>query len=235
MVKKTQKFADPKDDPVFKKLFEREENKDLLIGFINSFLPNKHVVKVDYLPTLQTENIRMTQCMVDVICTDQNGSKYIVEIQNVKENYFGERNFFYDCNAYVNQLGENDSFFNLKETICISIVDFIMFPSHKICISTHNIRNEITNEIDLNELTFKYIELPKYKKKDAGQLTIIDEWCEFFKYADQCYEFSTSSPIIEKAYHVLEMNKWSEKEILEYQAYEKQEKINCDMKREPKS
>jgi predicted transposase/invertase (TIGR01784 family) len=38
-----QKYADPKNDIVFKKLFGEEKNKDLLIDFINKLLPHKKV------------------------------------------------------------------------------------------------------------------------------------------------------------------------------------------------
>lgn len=44
------KFADPKFDFTFKKLFAREENSDLLIDFINKLIPEKKIINIEYLP-----------------------------------------------------------------------------------------------------------------------------------------------------------------------------------------
>ena len=86
---KVQKFGDPTNDIVFKKMFANEHNKDLLIDFINKTVPDKKVKEVVYLPTNLEPDIRSKkQSILDVLCIDENGSKYIVEMQSAKQKGF---------------------------------------------------------------------------------------------------------------------------------------------------
>lgn len=87
----TNKFADPKLDIVFKKLFG---DSAILVDFINKTLPTKHIKKVEYLSTNIEPEIRVKkQSVLDVLCTDENGSKYIVEMQSAKEKGFEKEHY----------------------------------------------------------------------------------------------------------------------------------------------
>jgi predicted transposase/invertase (TIGR01784 family) len=216
------KFGDPKNDVVFKKLFGNEKNKDLLIDFINSVLPEKHVEDVEYIPTnLEPEIRAKKQSILDVLCTDKNGSKYIIEIQNAKEKSFEKSALYYASYSYSTQLNKGVKYSDLKEVIFIAITDFVMFPEKEAYISTHTMRDRKTNEHDWKDFSFAFIELPKYKEHDTDRLQGVDAWCDLFKYATGRKEVSTSNPIIKKAYETLEMSNWTEQELLDYQAYDK--------------
>ena len=219
-VYKKERYADPKNDLIFKKLFGQEKNKDLLIDFINQVLPDKHVKEIEYLPTnLQPDIITKKQSMLDVLCTDENGSKYIIEMQNAKEKGFGKRAVFYASRTYVNQMDNGGKYSDLKEVIFIAITDFIMFPDNKDYISTYTLSNIKTNDKDLPYMSFTFIELPKFKKHDIIQG--VDKWCDLFKNAKDRKLPETSDSVIKKAYETLEMTNWSEIDLFEYQAYEK--------------
>ena len=65
------KYADPKKDIVFKKLFG---DKDILANFISKVLPSKHVKSVECAPTsLEPEVRSKKQSIVDALCTDESG------------------------------------------------------------------------------------------------------------------------------------------------------------------
>jgi predicted transposase/invertase (TIGR01784 family) len=213
----TNKFADPKIDIVFKKLFG---NSDILVDFINKVLPTKHIKKVEYIPTnIVPESRAKKQSILDVLCTDENGSKYIVEMQSAKEKGFKKRAVYYGSKTYGSQLEKGGRYSDLLEVIFIAITDFVLFPKKKDYLSIHTIRDTKSNEKDLNELTFVFIELPKYEIHENAQG--IDEWIDFFKTASERKTFQTSNPIIKKAYDNLEMSNWTDEEWLEFQAYEK--------------
>lgn len=219
-VERMDKYADPKNDLVFKKLFGNEENKELLIDFINKVLPNKHVKDIEYLPTNLEPDIRIKkQSILDVLCTDENGSKYIIEMQNAKEKGFEERAVYYASKTYATQMDKGGKYADLKEVIFIAITDFIMFPKKEDYISTHTIRDNKTNEHDLKGFSFAFLELPKFNKQ--GNPQNIDQWCDLFKNAKNCKSVNTTDPIMKKAYETLEISNWSEQDLLDYQAYEK--------------
>ena len=46
-----QKYAELLCDFMFKRLFGSEENKDVLIGFLNMLMPDIEIADVDFIPT----------------------------------------------------------------------------------------------------------------------------------------------------------------------------------------
>ena len=213
----TNKFADPKLDIVFKKLFG---DSAILVDFINKTLPTKHIKKVEYLSTNIEPEIRVKkQSVLDVLCTDENGSKYIVEMQSAKEKGFEKRALYYASKTYGSQLDKGGRYADLLEVIFIAITDFVMFPEKTDYLSFHTIRDNKTNEQNLKDFTFVFIEIPKYEIHDNAQG--IDEWIDLFKTASNRKTIKTSDPIIKKAYEQLEISNWTKQELLDFQAYEK--------------
>lgn len=125
------KFLDPKNDFLFRRLFGTEKNKDILIYFINSILhlTDKDAVQdVTYLKTTQDPEIAYKkQSIVDVLCRDQKGTQFIIEMQVAKTPGFEERAQFYAAKAYINQMNVGGKYQDLKEVIFIAITDYVMF------------------------------------------------------------------------------------------------------------
>ncbi|HEV3270269.1 MAG TPA: PD-(D/E)XK nuclease family transposase, partial [Candidatus Rhabdochlamydia sp.] len=78
------RYLDPKNDIAFKKIFGSEKNKDILIHFLNDILSSfkkNHIVDVEFLPTiLNPETAKQKLSIVDALCKDENGAKYIIEM-----------------------------------------------------------------------------------------------------------------------------------------------------------
>jgi len=176
---------------------------------------------VEYIPTNLEPEIRIKkQSILDVLCTDKNGSKYIIEMQNAKEKGFEKRAVYYASKTYATQMDKGGKYSDLKEVIFIAITDFVMFPEKEAYISTHSIRDTETNEHDLKDFSFAFIELPKYKKHDGAQG--VDEWCDLFKYAAKTSEADLkriigSDLVIEHAYEALNQFNWNETELIAYE------------------
>ena len=68
--------------------------------------------------------------------------------------------------------------------IFIAIANCIIFKDKAEYKSDHVILDKKTFEHDLQDFSFTFIELPKFKKDKISELqTIIEKWCYFFKYA----------------------------------------------------
>ena len=214
----TSKFADPKLDIVFKSLFGES---DLLLDFINKALPTKRITSVQYIPTtIEPNRMEQKQSILDVLCTDENGSKYIVEMQSAKEKSFNKRALYDASKIYESQLKRGGQYSDLLEVIFIAITDFVMFPENKKYLSTSTIRDTETGEQTLKDLTFVFIEIPKYKvhHKDAKG---IDEWIDLFKNAPNRNTIETSDPIIKRAYEKLKISNWTNQDLIYFEAYQK--------------
>jgi len=211
----------------FRRIFGTEKNKDILIHFLNDILgfTGKNEIKdIEFLSTIQDPDIASKkQSIVDVLCRDENGLQVIVEMQVAKTKGFEKRAQYYAAKAYSRQADKGDQYHNLKEIIFIAIADCVLFPNKSEYKLKHTIRDEDTNEHDLKDFYFIFIELPKFPKTKEDQLSnIVEKWVYFFKYADETSEEGLekiigSDLIIKKAYEELNRFNWSEKEFIAYE------------------
>lgn len=225
------KFLDPKNDIAFKRVFGSENHKDILIHFINDILElegNNQIDSVEFLSPIQDPEIAYKkQSLIDVLCKDKNGVQIIVEMQVAPTKGFEKRAQYYAAKAYSRQLnsgsGEDGRYENLKEVIFIAIANCIIFKDKAGYKSDHVILDKNSYEHDLQDFSFTFIELPKFKKDKISELeTIIEKWCYFFKYAANTSEEDLkkligSDLVINQAYEALNQFNWSEQELIAYE------------------
>ena len=82
-----ERYINPYTDFGFKKLFGTEMNKDLLISFLNALFNGHEVVRdVTYLNSEHFgESYRDRKAIFDVYCENEQGEKFIVEMQKYEE------------------------------------------------------------------------------------------------------------------------------------------------------
>ncbi len=163
------------------------------------------------------------QSIVEVLCKDSSGFRYVIEMQLARDRGFEKRAQLYAAKAYSRQADKGDQYHNLKEIIFIAIADCVLFPNKSEYKSKHTIRDEDTNEHDLKDFYFIFIELPKFAKNKVEQLeSTIERWCFFFKYAEDTTDedlkdIAEKSPIIKLAYDELDKFRWNEKDLIAYE------------------
>ena len=123
--------------------------------------------------------------IVDILCKDEKGSRYIVEMQVARTMGFEKRAQYYASKTYCSQAGIGDKYPELKEVVFIAIADFIMFPNKKTYKSEHVILDKNSYEHDLKDFSFTFIELPKFTKRVDELTDIQEKWCYFFKHAEE--------------------------------------------------
>lgn len=226
------KFFDPKNDFAFKKIFGTEKNKDILIHFLNdmiTFRENSPIREVTFLKTIQDPEIAAKKTsIVDILCCDEKGNRYIVEMQVAKEKGFEKRAIYYASKAYVSQMVECGQYEDLKEVIFLAITDFIMFPKKKDYKSEHVILDKETHEHHLKDFSFTFFELPKFHKNMNELANVVEKWMYFFKHAEETSEKDLPKiighdEIIERAYEELNRFSWSEAEFNTYEQEKKRE------------
>ncbi|QMV46175.1 Rpn family recombination-promoting nuclease/putative transposase [Wolbachia pipientis] len=218
------KFLDPKLDLTFKKIFGTEKNKNILIHFLNDilgFTGVNTIQDVEFLSTIMNPEIASDkQSIVDVLCKDSLGNRYIAEMQLARDKGFEKRAQLYAAKAYSRQSG---NYIDFKTVFFIAISNSTLFPSDVYYISTHNIRDIKTNGHYLKDFQFVFIELPKFTKSKVEQLeTTVERWCFFFKYAEETTDedlrkIAEKSPIIKLAYDELDKFHWNEKDLVAYE------------------
>jgi predicted transposase/invertase (TIGR01784 family) len=226
------KFLDPRNDMAFKKIFGSEKNKDILIHFLNDMLDFKEkqpIKEVQFLKTVQDPDVAAKKTsVVDVICTDELGNSYIVEMQVTQEKGFAKRAQYYAAKAYGSQLKINGKYQDLKEVIFLAITDFIMFPNKSAYKSDHVILDKDSLDHDLKDFSFTFLELEKFNKNIDELKTIIERWIYFFKHAketskEDLIKIIGNEKCIQRAYEELDRFNWNEEELNAYEAAAKKQ------------
>ncbi|MCW5953933.1 MAG: PD-(D/E)XK nuclease family transposase, partial [Propionibacteriaceae bacterium] len=112
------------------------KNKDILIHFLNDILRyegEERIIDVSFLQTAQDPQIAVyRQSIVDVLCKNQNGEQFIVEMQINHHKGFEKRAQYYADKAYSQQILKEDEkhkkmavYAKLKGVIFLAIADFV--------------------------------------------------------------------------------------------------------------
>ncbi|NSM57053.1 Rpn family recombination-promoting nuclease/putative transposase [Wolbachia endosymbiont of Atemnus politus] len=221
------KFLDPKNDLSFKKIFGSEKNKNILIHFLNDildFFTSDQIIEIEFLSTIMDPEIASDkQSIVDVLCKDSIGNRFVIEMQLARDKGFEKRAQLYAAKAYSRQLDKSGNYIDLQKVFFIAISNCNLLPEEVDYISTHNIRDIKTNGHYLKDLQFVFIELPKFTKNKVEQLeNTTERGCFFFKYAEETTEedlkkIAAEAPIIKLAYDELDRFRWNEKDLIAYE------------------
>ncbi len=180
------KYIDIFTDYGFKRIFGEEANKNFLIDFLNSLLPDAHIKDLTFKNTEQLPvTIDERKAVYDIYCENDRGEKFIVELQKAKQNYFIERTIYYSTFPVSAQAVKGEWDYNLKAVYCIGLLDF-KFSDYTNTgeigevVHTHTIKNQHNRQV-YDKLTYIYLEMPNFNKKEHELETRLDQWLFFIK------------------------------------------------------
>ena len=118
----------PFTDWGFKYIFGREEHKDLLKGFLNLLLnPEVPIREIRFLnPEVVPDRPDMKRCLLDVLCEDENGDQYLVEMQKASRRDMANRLIYYACRL-IDRMGRHSNEWDyamIKRVYAICLMDF---------------------------------------------------------------------------------------------------------------
>lgn len=123
-------------------------DKQVAMDFINAALEGEHkVMDITYLDKeLVPELIDERTVIFDLLCEDEDGSKFILEMQNCPQRYFFNRGFYYICRM-ISRLGETgrDWKYELLPVYGIYLLNFSL-PEFPLWRTDVVLANELTGE-----------------------------------------------------------------------------------------
>ena len=183
----TDKYINPFTDFGFKKLFGSEVNKDILIDFLNALLEGEEsaIVDLSFITNEQLgEQIIDRRAIFDLYCENEQGEKFIVELQKSKQNFFKDRSLYYASFPIREQAKKGNWNFELKAIYTIAILDFI-FDEDKDDIDKYFYKVKLTdvdtNKVFYDKLTFIYLEMPKFQKDLSSLTSHFERWMYVFR------------------------------------------------------
>ena len=224
----TGRYINPYTDYGFKYLFGTEPNKEFTLALINALLRGKEVIKS--LTLLPTEQLGDTQedrrAVFDVYCENEKGDKIIIEMQKADQQYFKDRSIYYSSFP-IRQQGLKGSWrFGLKAVYTIGILDFVFDEDQDDEEYYHHVVKLMDvkkKEVFYDNLTYIYLEMPKFKKTEAELDSLFDKWLYALKNLPKLLErpAALQERIFKKFFDVAETANLSKEEFAKYFESEK--------------
>jgi len=181
------RFINPKTDFAFKKIFGDEQNKEILISFLNAILyqGNSAIESLEILNPYQSPKIRgVKDTYLDIRAKLNNEQTVIIEMQVLNVEGFEKRILYNAAKAYSIQLDTGVDYTLLNPVIALTITDFEMFPNLDKVISRFVLKEkDFLVDYLIYDIELVFVELPKFGKKLEELESLTDKWIYFLKNA----------------------------------------------------
>lgn len=224
------RYVNPYTDFGFKVLFGTEMNKELLISFVNSLFDGKEVIKdLTYLNTKHLGTSEVDRRTVfDVYCENEQGKKILIEMQRGEQQFFKDRSLYYSTFPIREQGRKGNWDYELKAVYVIGILNFTFdddsqgYFHHRVQLMDVN-----TKAVFYDKLTFVYLEMPKFNKKEEELNSMFDKWLFVLRNLSRLMERprALQERIFTKLFEAAEIAKFTKEQ---YEAYEDSLKVYRD-------
>lgn len=162
------------------------------------------------------------KAVFDVYCTTEDGSRIIVEMQNVYQSFYKDRSIYNSTFPISEQAKKGDWNDALKDVYIIGIFNFTFPEDNK---SDDGVFREVKlmdtkkKEVFYNKLTYIYVELANFNLEIEQCKTILDKWLFCLKNLSRLLErpAELQGRVFEKLFKTAEIAKFKP---LELKAYE---------------
>lgn len=218
-----ERYINPYTDFAFKLLFGTELNKELLISFLNALLHGEeHIKEITYLNSehLGTQE-RDRRAVFDIYCENEQGEKFLVEMQKGEQAFFKDRSIYYATFPIREQAIKGSEWnYQLKAVYTVAILNFV-FDDKDDDYFHHEVKlvDMRTKKVFYDKLTFIYLEMPKFNKTEYELETMFDKWMFVLRNLSQLMErpVALQERIFERLFKAAEIANFDRKELIEYE------------------
>lgn len=198
----------PSDDRVFKLILTSPEAKPVLIDLISSIIKRPVVDVVVRNNEIPPEDTQEKAERLDVNCYIDDNSQVDLEMQasRIEEDSDGQhknlkgKSVYYLCDLHSSQPAKGiRGYDTLARTYQVTFCSYTVFPERKSYLNSFSLRHDEDNEQLCNAIQVVYVELSKLQeiiKKSVGDMTDLEKWAVFFRYADEPFHRETVNKVI---------------------------------------
>ncbi|MDR3262377.1 MAG: Rpn family recombination-promoting nuclease/putative transposase [Tannerella sp.] len=181
---KRARYINPHTDFGFKKLFGTEANKYLLQELLPVLLGRDDmIVSLRYMnPEQLGRSQGDRKAVYDLYCETDRGEKFIVEMQRAYQEFFKDRSVYYSTFPIQEQAKKGVEWdFELNAVYTVGILNF-EFRDGDTAVKQYPYLHHVqlsdteTGKVFYDKLTYVYLELPKFTKKEDELETLMDKW-----------------------------------------------------------
>lgn len=174
---KDERIVKLKLDVIFKRVFGNENNKDIIAAFLSALLeiPREDIRKVyinnvELAPEYFNQKFSRLDLKLDV-----DGKIVNIEMQVNYEVNFADRTLFYWSKMFSNELSTGDLYGELKQTICINIINFNLFD-HDDYHSHYKIMESSRHDVLTDKFAIHFFELKKINR--SRRKKPVEDWLD---------------------------------------------------------
>ena len=198
----------PSDDRVFKLILTSPEAKPVLIDLISSIIKRPVVDVVVRNNEIPPEDTQEKAERLDVNCYIDDNSQVDLEMQasRIEEDSDGQhknlkgKSVYYLCDLHSSQPAKGIRRYDtLARTYQVTFCSYTVFPERKSYLNSFSLRHDEDSEQLCNAIQVVYVELSKLQeiiKKSVGDMTDLEKWAVFFRYADEPFHRETVNKVI---------------------------------------
>ena len=219
------RYLDPKADLTFKKVFG--EHPDLVISLLNALLPLKkgeEIQSVEYLtPFHAPDNLFFNENVVNVKCTNNNGSHFFVQIQTFWAPSFSLHVKPNSSKAYISKLGKRIGMNYQEPVFSLNLVREIVDADVDNYYHFYDIVQDDLTERIIDNFHLVFVELPKFTPHTMGEKRMQVLWLRYLTEIDGYMETVPQElldiPEINKAMEVVEESAYTPEQLLGYDKF----------------
>ena len=186
----------PCDDRVFKLILTPEESKPILIDLLTSVLHRRVTDVAVRNNEIPPEHSQERAERLDLNCMIDDGTQVDVEMHahRIEEKPGGKnenvkgKTIYYLCDLHSSQPCKGKKRYDLLSRTCqITFCFYTVFPERKEFVNSFSLRHDIDNELLSDAIHIVFVELSKLRevmKKPVSDMTDLEKWAIFFRYAD---------------------------------------------------
>lgn len=201
-------LLDPRVDFVFKRIFGSENNKDVLLAFLNRIFMQAGETPLNEIllmnPYTDKDDPLDKQSIFDVYAKTAEGKLIDIEMQLFNKFDIEKRTLFYWSKRYASQLQKGEKYQELKKCVTINILNYSFLPNQEY----HNVfhlREDRTGMMLTDDIEVHFLELPKLDDSIPLQGGL-ENWLLFLKGVDTTHweVLKMNEPGLEKAMDTLQ-------------------------------
>ena len=195
------------EDRIFKLILTAPEGKPVLMDLIAAIIGRPVVdvvVRNNELPLGDTDEKAER---FDVNCRIDDGSQVDLEMQASYIEELGRehislkgKSIYYLCDLHSSQSSKGRRYDELVQTYQVTFCTYTVFPKLPDYVNSFSMRHDTTNELLSDAIHVIYVELSKLNeiiKKSVDDMTDLEKWAVFFRYASIPEYRETVNKVIE--------------------------------------
>ena len=226
----SQRYVDILTEAGFKAVFGVEKNKDILIGLLNVVLPaGRRVSDLAYSTTevpgftLSNKSVRL-----DLRCTGEDGTRFIVEMQCYRQLNFFRRCVEYAAKVYDAGAARGDgSGYGIQPVYFVALLNTGVPKFDRSdagiwrdrFVSEYTFREKITHEVVDETIFLNFVELNRFDKSLDDCVDLADKWFYSLKHMGSMEGLPEGLrvEVFERLFEACEIAKFTPDEKLEYE------------------